>query len=159
LRGCARGTDRSLQVPKGVPTPLGTSEFQDTAHQASSTAGHRSTPKDFAITSGCDMSLLASFYSRLAMCEVSVPKNQLLVRAASNLSLVNISKGRSNHGGVGFIVTRKQNVLSGIGMAVSAGILEESASYTDTNGYQSGEAIYRTLVPTVAHFKEHGRAI
>ena len=85
--------------------------------------------------------------------------NQLLVRAASNLSLVNISKGRSNRGGVGFIVTRKQNVLSGIGMAVSTGILEEWASYTDTNGYQSGEAIYRTLVPTVAQFKEHGRAI
>ena len=76
--------------------------------------------------------------------------NQLLVRAASNLSLVNISKGRSNRGGVGFIVTRKQNGLSGIGMAVSTGILEESASYTDTNGYQSGEAIYRTLVPTVS---------
>ena len=85
--------------------------------------------------------------------------NQLLVRAASNLSLVNISKGRSNRGGVGFIVTRKQNGLSGIGMAVSTGILEESASYTDANGYQSGEAIYRTLVPTVAQFKEHGRAI
>ena len=44
-------------------------------------------------------------------------------------------------------------------MAVSTGILEESASYTDANGYQSGEAIYRTLVPTVAQFKEHGRAI
>ena len=85
--------------------------------------------------------------------------NQLLVRAASNLSLVNISKGRSNRGGVGIIVTRKQNGLSGIGMAVSTGILEESASYTDTNVYQSGEGIYRTLVPTVAQFKEHGRAI
>ena len=76
-----------------------------------------------------------------------MPMNQLLVRAASNLSLVNISKGRSNRGGVGSIVTRKQNGLSGIGMAVSTGILEESASCTDTNGYQSGEAIYRTLVP------------
>jgi len=92
-----------------------------------------------------------------------VPVNQLLVRAASNMSLVNISKGRSNRGGdrggVGIIVTREQNGLSGIGMAVSTGILEESASYTDTDGYQSGEAIYRTLVPTVAQFKEHGRAI
>ena len=72
--------------------------------------------------------------------------NQLLVRAASNLSVVNISKGRSNRGGVGSIVTRKQNGLSGIGMAVSTGILEESASYTDTDDYQSGEASYRTLV-------------
>ena len=85
--------------------------------------------------------------------------NQLLVRAASNLSLVNISKRRPNRGGVGFILTRKRNGLSGIRMAFSNGILEESASYTDTNGYQSGEAIYRTLVPTEAHFKEHGRAI
>ena len=89
--------------------------------------------------------------------------NQLLVRAASNMSLVNISKGRSNRGGdrggVCIIVTRKQNGLSGIGMAVSTGILKESASYTDADGYQSGEAIYRTLVLTVAQFKEHGRAI
>ena len=37
-----------------------------------------------------------SLFPQLAMCSVSVPMNQLPVRAASNLSLVNISKGRSN---------------------------------------------------------------
>ena len=41
------------------------------------------------------------------------------------------------------------------GLAASTVIFEELASYTDTNGYQSGEAIYRTLVPTVAQSKEN----
>ena len=38
-------------------------------------------------------------------------------------------------------------------------IFEELASYTDTNGYQSGDAVYRALAPSVAQFKEHGRII
>ena len=37
-----------------------------------------------------------SLFPQLAMCSVSVPMNQLPVRAASNLSLVHILKGRSN---------------------------------------------------------------
>ena len=45
------------------------------------------------------------------------------------------------------------------GMGASTVIFEELASYTDTNGYQSGEAVYRALAPSVVQFKEHGRII
>ena len=39
------------------------------------------------------------------------------------------------------------------GMAASTVVFEELASYTDTNGYQSGEAVYRALAPSVAQFQ------
>jgi hypothetical protein len=36
------------------------------------------------------------------------------------------------------------------GLAASTVIFEELASYQDTNGYQSGDAVYRALEPSVA---------
>jgi hypothetical protein len=45
------------------------------------------------------------------------------------------------------------------GMGASTVIFEELASYTDTNGYQSGEAVYRALAPSVAQFQGEGRII
>jgi hypothetical protein len=45
------------------------------------------------------------------------------------------------------------------GLAASTVIFEELASYQDTNGYQSGDAVYRALEPSVSQFLEHGRII
>ena len=45
------------------------------------------------------------------------------------------------------------------GLAASTILFEELASYVDTNGYQSGEAVYRALAPSVAQFKGDGRII
>ncbi len=45
------------------------------------------------------------------------------------------------------------------GLPASTVILEELASYTDTTGHQSGEAVYRALAPSVAQFKGEGRII
>ena len=42
------------------------------------------------------------------------------------------------------------------GLAASTVIFEELASYTDTNGYQSGEAVYRALAPSVAQSRSMG---
>ena len=45
------------------------------------------------------------------------------------------------------------------GLPASTVIFEELASYTDTSGHQSGEAVYRALAPSVAQFKQDGRTI
>ena len=45
------------------------------------------------------------------------------------------------------------------GLAASSVIFEELSSFQDTDGYQSGDAVYRALEPSVAQFKEHGRII
>ena len=39
------------------------------------------------------------------------------------------------------------------GLPASTVIFEELASYTDTSGHQSGEAVYRALAPSVAQFR------
>jgi len=45
------------------------------------------------------------------------------------------------------------------GLAASTVLFEELASYQDTQGHQSGEAVYRALAPSVAQFKGEGRII
>ena len=45
------------------------------------------------------------------------------------------------------------------GLPASTVIFEELASYTDTSGHQSGEAVYRALAPSVAQFGAEGRII
>ena len=45
------------------------------------------------------------------------------------------------------------------GLAASTVIFEELATYTDTNGHQSGEAVYKALAPSVVQFKGEGRII
>ena len=45
------------------------------------------------------------------------------------------------------------------GLAASTVLFEEIASYQDTAGHQSGEAVYRALAPSVAQFKGEGRVI
>ena len=45
------------------------------------------------------------------------------------------------------------------GLPVSTLILEELASYSDTEGHQSGESVYRALAPSVAQFQGEGRII
>jgi len=45
------------------------------------------------------------------------------------------------------------------GLAASTVLFEELASYVDTSGHQSGEAVYRALAPSVAQFKGEGRII
>jgi len=45
------------------------------------------------------------------------------------------------------------------GLAASTVLFEELASYIDTTGHQSGEAVYRALAPSVAQFRDQGRII
>ena len=45
------------------------------------------------------------------------------------------------------------------GLAISTIIFEEIASYVDSEGYQSGDAVYAALSPSVAQFGQDGRVI